>query len=151
MPGISVYPIPGTRANTLWGCLLIDEPGQKDEGSAGEMRTAPDIGRNSYCQCIHGKLFIPENSKLYPEIDRGELDKLLKDKLHLYHPEIGWVELPEVVCWKDLLAFYPPVARTITTPEKGIFLPARVHNFYIQAIPPEEMLEEMEEIGRAHV
>lgn len=139
LEGMDVYPIAGTTANTVWGCLLVPRRMDNDV----EWAWPADIGCNVYCQCIQDKLFLPENSRLYPQLSVAELDKTLKSKPHLFHPETGWVELPEPIRWRDLLVRPKMTDRTIITPEETIFIPSRVFAFYKQSLPYEEVLENM--------
>lgn len=134
---MDVYPIAGMTANTIWGCLLAPRKGV-------EWTWPADIGRSFYCQCIQDKLFLPENSRLYPQLSLEELDKIFRDKLHLFHPETGWVELPEPIRWKDLLIRPDMTDRAIITPEETPFIPSRVFAFYKQSLPYEEVLENMD-------
>ena len=107
---LDVYPVAGMVANTIWGCLLVP---QRDG------IWPADIGNNVYCQCIQEKLFLPENSRLYPQLSGKELDKVLKDKPHLFHPETGWVELPEPLRWKDQL-IHPDMADRARSEERRV-------------------------------
>ncbi|MBS1665123.1 MAG: hypothetical protein JST68_29020 [Bacteroidetes bacterium] len=127
---LTAYPVPGTTANSIWGCLLV----------LHEERNVR-IGKNDYCQCVRERLYLPENSRLYPELSAAELDRLLKDRPHLFHPETGWVELPEPVGWAKLLQLPAESERQIITPEATVFIPSRAHNFYRQSLPFEEVLE----------
>jgi len=132
---LDVYPVAGMMANTIWGCLLVP----RRDGT-----WPADIGINVYCQCIQEKLFLPGNSRLYPQLSVEELDKILKDKPHLFHPETGWIELPEPIRWKELLIHPDMTDRAIITPEETLFIPSRVFAFYKQSLPYEEVLENME-------
>jgi tetratricopeptide (TPR) repeat protein len=147
---LDVYPLAGMKANTIWGCLLaprLNEAGETGMGrrNGAEWIWPADIGSNVYCQCIQDKLFLPENSRLYPQLSVEELDRILKDKPHFFHPETGWVELPEPIRWKDLLVRPEMADRVIITPEETVFIPSRVFAFYKQALPYEEVLENMEQ------
>lgn len=129
-----VYPVAGTVANTIWGCLLVQKTDQP-----------VDPGSNVYCQCVRGKLFIPEHSRLYPELSAAELDKALKDRPNLFHPETGWIELPEPLEWSDLLVLPAGTNRTVITPEETVFIPSRAYTFYKQSLPIEEVLEGLDQ------
>ncbi|HXO75573.1 MAG TPA: hypothetical protein VN824_10070, partial [Puia sp.] len=133
---IDAYPVAGETANTIWGCLLVPRRGGI---------WPADIGRNIYCQYIQDKLFLPENSRLYPQLSPEELDKIFRGRLHLFHPETGWVELPEPIQWKELLVHPKMAGSTIITPEETVLIPSRVFAFYKQSIPYEEVLENMEQ------
>ena len=134
----ALYPIPGAVANSIWGCLLAPLV-----PLGGEPVWPDDPGSNVYCQCIQGRLFIPDNSRLYPQLSTTEIDRLLKDQLHFYHPETGWVLLPDPVQWRDVLV--RPVAGPghITTPAESVFVPSRATAFYKQSLSPEEALEDL--------
>ncbi|HTI91440.1 MAG TPA: hypothetical protein VL727_12680 [Puia sp.] len=133
---IDAYPVPGTTANTIWGCLLVP----RVDGI-----WPADIGSNVYFQGIQKKLFLPENCQLYPQLSLEEMEKIFSDKPHLFHPETGWVELPEPIRWKDLLVYPHMTGRTIITPEETVLAPSRVFAFYKQSLPYEEVLENMEQ------
>ncbi|WP_431215290.1 hypothetical protein ACQ86N_11600 [Puia sp. P3] len=128
----SFYPIAGEMANSVWGCLLV--PGD-------EFAWPEDPGSSPYCQCIGDRLFIPECSRLYPQLSIPELDRLLKDQLHFYHPETGWVQLPEPIQWRDVLVRPAKGDRNIVTPAASVYMPSRATAFYKKALSPEETLE----------
>ncbi|GGA89037.1 hypothetical protein [Puia dinghuensis] len=128
------YPLPGTRANSLWGCLLVPKEG----------RLPADIGRNSYCQRVHPLLYIPENSRLAPTLTPQQLDKMVKGTPHFFHPSIGWVELREPVDWVGVIN--PPrlAERMVTRPADTVVVPGAVRSFHILGLPPEEVLEKLD-------
>lgn len=128
------YGLPGTRANSIWGCIVIPMEG----------RMPREIGRNSYCQRVHPLLYIPENSELSPAIIGEELAGMLKDQLHIFHPAIGWVELDEPVNWEALID--PPLSmeKVPIRPEWPAAVPVTVHSFHIRGLPPEEVLERLD-------
>lgn len=137
LDSINVYPIPGAIANTIWGCLVT--------ARSGEVVRAENIGSNVYCQHLPGQLYIPANSRLHPQLSAAELDKMLKGLPHLFHPETGWVELPDPIRWQQLLMLPEAIHRTVTTPAETVFIPSRATAFYKQSIPPEEVLANLEE------
>lgn len=134
LAGVQCYGLPGTRANTLWGCMVIPLDG----------RMPGEIGRNSYCQRVHPQLYIPENSILTPAVTGEELTGMLKDRLHLYHPAIGWVELEEPVNWAELIEAPLSPGLAPIRPEAPVVMPMTVHSFHIQGLPPEEVLERLD-------
>jgi tetratricopeptide (TPR) repeat protein len=135
LPEIRVFPIPHQQPNSVWGCLVV----------AGIGRNKPDIGRNQFCQAVHGKLFIPEKSDLYPRLSDTELDKLLGGRLHVWHPAFGMVALEEEVDWKPFIQL--PQERTlfVTKPVGSIFIPRQVRTFMVKPPAPEESLQSLEE------
>ncbi|MBS1601333.1 MAG: hypothetical protein JST42_01605 [Bacteroidetes bacterium] len=140
----ALYPIPGETANSVWGCLLVPQ--------GGEVVWPDDTGANVYCQCIEGRLFIPANSRLYPQLSIIEFERLFKDRLHFFHPETGWVILPEPVQWRDVLVRPAACLRRITTPAESLAVPSRATAFYKQSLSPEDTLEDLaREFSRASV
>lgn len=132
---IRLFPIPGTSANSLWGCLVL-------------CHTKPDprlAGKHELCQMVTPKLLIPERAMLHPALSIHETDKLFPEHLHLFHPEFGLVELTEELDLKALLA--EPELRSfhVARPEKPVFIPGQVRSFRIKPLPPEEVLKQMEE------
>jgi tetratricopeptide (TPR) repeat protein len=124
------YPLPGVKANTVWGCLMT-----------GPMPA--DIGSNNLLQCAHGLLFLPEYCQLYPAVSEAELSRMLGGKMHLFHPEVGWVELPDAVDWKALTI--PSVRREglVRQPAEGVLAPSRVKSFQLYTTGPLDALNEM--------
>jgi tetratricopeptide (TPR) repeat protein len=129
-----VYPIPHTRANTIWGCLVV-WPVEKGKW---------DIGRNRFCQVVNQQLFIPEHCDLYPRLLAGELEKLLGGKKHILHPEFGWVELAEEIEWTTVIDRPQEQAAGITRPVSSLFIPTQIRTFQIKPMAPEASLEALE-------
>ena len=66
---ITVYPLAGTVANTVWGCLVLFD--------MEKIKIEP--GRNTCCQLVHRLLLIPERSTIFPALTPEELEKLLQN------------------------------------------------------------------------
>lgn len=132
---VATYPVSGLTPNSVWGCLVECELG----------RNLPEFGRNTPCQLAHGLVFLPEKTDLLPGASQEEISKLLLGKKHLFHPELGMVELPEPVRWEELIA--PPAAQPvfIRRPEPPVFIPKKVKGFQIFSPPPAEALKQLEE------
>lgn len=133
LEALTVYPVPGTKANTLWGCLVV----------SGTGINKTDIGRNSFCQLVSTTLYIPERSMLYPTLSAAETDKLFKGKKHVLHPEFGLVEL-EPVDWIELIEPPVEIARTVYEPAPAPFIPTEIKTFQINPVAPEEVLHTLE-------
>ena len=131
---IQCYGLPGVRANSLWGCMVIP--------IGGRMPAA--IGRNSYCQRVHPLLYIPENSLLSPAVTGEELTAMVGDRLHIFHPAIGWVELEEPVDWEALIELPLQADRMVRRPAAPAAIPMAIRSFYIKGLPPEEVLERLD-------
>ncbi|MES2132537.1 MAG: hypothetical protein V4506_09310 [Bacteroidota bacterium] len=132
---ISIYPLPGTIANTIWGCLVICR--QKTDSK--------QAGKHELCQMVMPGLFIPEKSTLYPLLSIHEIEKLFPANIHIFHPEFGLVELTEELNLEALIE--EPVLKSyhVTKPDKPVFIPKRIRSFQVKALTPEEVLKNMEE------
>ena len=137
---ISVYPLPYSTPNSVWGCLVILNQRQHVE----------DIGKNSYCQLVAGLLFIPDYTKLYPVVTDDELKKLLGDKQHILHPAFGFAELHSEIQWGSVIEDFSIDEVASVHPAKSIFIPREIKSFQIAPVPEEEILEKLREtIGDA--
>lgn len=132
---IKVYPLPDTKANTIWGCLVVFSSSDKHI----------DLGRNNYCQVVNHLLFIPEKSYLFPSVTDLEIEKLLAGQNHLLHPELGLIALTETVDWQSLIVAPLKQDVLITEPAPAVFIPMQVHSFQVKPVPPEEVLKNFEE------
>lgn len=137
--GISIrhfdtYAVPGVTPNTTGGCLLVPHAGTP----------LPDAGKNLYFQAVEGGMYIPPYTCLYPNISAGELKKLLGGKRFFFHPETGMAELPEAICWEDLVESAPDNTFSVKAPADGVSIPSEIRRLEVRALPPEETLEQME-------
>ncbi|MGV3539947.1 MAG: hypothetical protein ACO1OQ_09060 [Rufibacter sp.] len=132
---VEAYPVPDKFPNSVWGCFVLFKNG-----------TIPAaIGRNSYYQALRKNIFLPEYATLQPTLSEQELEKLFPRNLHLFHPEVGLVELEEPVNWLDLLELPEPQSIKAEKPAKGVFIPSTIKSFQVFELPPEEVLQKMEE------
>lgn len=134
LASVTVYPLPGLAANSVWGCLVV--------GKFEKQQI--DIGRNSFCQSIYHQVFIPEHSFLYPSLPAEEVTKLFKGKPHFLHPEIGLVELVEAVKWDSLFQTPELISMPIRRPELTAFIPSQIKTFHVKALRPEEALQSID-------
>ena len=131
---VSIYPIPGTIANTIWGCLVVT-------------KQAVDphlVGKHELCQLVTEKLFIPERTILHPPMNHSEIVNLFDTNIHILHPEFGLVELPEAIDMQTLIS--KPVMRSyyVTRPEDAVFIPEHVQSFQIKPMAADALLENLE-------
>ncbi|WP_394773510.1 hypothetical protein [Flavobacterium sp.] len=134
LDSIKVFPVPGIRANELFGCLIVF--------NQTEIKIA-DTGKNNFCQLASDKLFIPENSSLIPELTEEEWHKLFSEHYHFLHPEIGLVELMDEVNWSDLFLLSKPKQIEITEPSKTVSIPLFITSMRVE-IDQEKILESIE-------
>ncbi len=132
---VEVYPLPGLVANSNWGCLVFFK----------NVKEIKDIGKYEFCQLIDDKLFIPEQSQILPLLEKKELDRLFGSQRHLFHPEIGIVELSKPIDWLEVLDVPTERAVEVSRPMDSIYKPSKVKSFQVFAKPPEEVLKDLEE------
>lgn len=133
---VPVYALPGTAPNTLWGCFIIWPQEQWKHKALNAVEP---------CQCLHQLLFIPQYATTLPIIGAAETASLFSGKPHLLHPEIGLVPLQQPVNWASLLTL--PLQQTVTVikPAAPLFIPGKIQRAEIKALPPDEILTELEE------
>ncbi len=132
---LKIYPIPGTEANSIWGCLVI----------TGFKFEEKDIGRNEICQRVFPNLYIPEKSTLHPKLSVEDHQKLFSPDTHIFHPEFGLVELINDFNIIDLLKSPEEKFQFVFKPEEGIRIASGVKSFRIAAKPEEDILKALEE------
>ncbi|MES2514461.1 MAG: hypothetical protein V4580_09960 [Bacteroidota bacterium] len=132
---ITIYPIPGNTANTIWGCLLVIH----------RPFDVHNIGKHEACQKIADHIFIPEKSFLFPPVTATEIQSLFQSGIHVMHPDFGLVELTEELQTAHLLS--QPVMRSyfVARPARSVFMPQRIRSFQVKPIDAEDMLKHMED------
>jgi hypothetical protein len=131
---VNIYPLPGSTANSVWGCLL------ELPANAGRI----DTGKHIFCQVAAGLVFLPPFAVLNPVMTQEELHKLLKGERYAFHPETGWVLLPQPLDIGKHLLLPPPIAAEIRQPAKPVFVPVQVKSFQVRQPEPEQVLEAMD-------
>ncbi len=132
---VQVYPLPGTVAKSVWGCFVAVH---------GEL-TADMVGKKELCQRVFPNFYIPEKTKLTPSLSESDRAVLFPSALHLFHPEIGWAEQEATFDWTAHLELPAEKIRTIIQPENSVFIPQQIKSFQIKAVPPEELIKNLEE------
>lgn len=131
-----VYAVPGKKANSLWGCLVVPYPQQ----------ALPAItGNAEYCQLVHEQLFIAHYTTLYPVPDREELRKLLGPHLHFLHVDTGLVMLEQPIQWSEILLLPAMATEEVMVPAKGVYRPDTLRSMHIHVETPEETLTQFSE------
>jgi tetratricopeptide (TPR) repeat protein len=131
---LSVYPLPGTTTNSVWGCLVVC-PSEK-----GKI----EIGRNTWCQVVHNLLFFPEKAAVYPAISAAEANGLFGKSQYLMHPQIGLVALAERVDWTSVIQLPEHLSYTVTSPAAKPFFPAQVRSFQVKPVATDDLLQALE-------
>lgn len=89
---IQIYPIPGVKANSIFGCFVAFK---KDYNGKDER------GHTAF-QLYNNRIYIPLNSTISPKLEGGELSQVFKC-LTVFHPDFGFVELKEEIVWKEVI------------------------------------------------
>lgn len=124
------YAIPGSKPNSIWGCLLITE--QPDS-----RKLPPTV---TFVTTVGARLLIPAFAKLYPAASDEELQRLISGQC-LLHPETGLVLLESPLDWKKFLTLSEELPVRIRIPAAPVFMPAAIKRFEVAAPSPEEQLQ----------
>jgi len=119
---ITVFALPGTIANRIYGCLVVLDPGTKIK----------DIRQNQWLQIVNDRLFIPAYSIATPILSDQEWQKFFENKKSVLHPEFGFFELTDAINWAELLEMPQPVKIEIQTPAKAVFIPSAIQSLRIE-------------------
>jgi len=132
---LEAFPIPGTEPNSVWGCLLLlRKPIDKNV-----------VGRHALCQQINHRLYIPENTLLYPYLSEQEFRQLFEECPHFFHPILGLVELKNPIQWSRFVVSPTEEKVSITQPKEGVYVPRNIYAFQVIGKTPEEALKDLEE------
>lgn len=135
LAGIKIYPVPNVTPNSIWGCLLLSANSIDNiKGSSHEL-----------CQLVSNNLLIPERSIVYPATTDSELEKLFASGIHIFHPEVGLVELSEALDLEHMLSSPREIPVHITIPDEGERVPKSVRSFQVHRLSPEEILKNLTE------
>lgn len=130
---VSVYPVPSSSANVLYGCLIVFK----------NIPKKMDIGRNMFFQSIHNKLFIPENAIISPMISLEEIHQVFSEYYHVYHTDFGLVELAHEIDWMELVTDSKQVSVQVGIPSKSVFIPRSITSLRIE-VNEEEILKQLD-------
>ncbi|MBB4801937.1 tetratricopeptide (TPR) repeat protein [Flavobacterium nitrogenifigens] len=133
LDSIKVFPIPSSKANELFGCLVFNK----------NKISLTDIDKNNCCQLVENKLFIPEYTTIEPQLTKEEWTKLFSECYHFLHPDIGLVELDEEVNWNDLVEVSEERSINILEPSKTVSIPQFISSFRLE-VDAEKILENIE-------
>lgn len=134
LPGLSVYPLPGNTANSVWGCMVVFET----------TATPSPVCRYEFCQQVTQNLFIPEKSILFPPTVDKELQKLFSSGIFVMHPEFGTVQLGDPLDFRTIVEVPASTSINVTAPSEGLKIPGRIRSFQVHRVKPDEVLENMD-------
>jgi hypothetical protein len=132
---VKIYPLPGTKANTIFGCLLVLLRKQREL----------DLGKNEWCQEVSATFFIAGKSMLFPAMQKGEIDMLFGESTWFMHPEIGLVELTEELDLMQMVRLPQKETCQVVKPESGFFIPSEIKSFRLAPVKAEDTLAKLEE------
>lgn len=132
---VSVYPLPGMTANSVWGCLIVPQ----------SVISNLNLEQNEICQQVSPRFFIANKSELFPVMTAAELEKLFAHSGWLMHPEIGLVELKEILDVSKLITLPQSTSLRVISPESTPFIPKEIKSFQVAPVDVEKALEKLEE------
>lgn len=132
---VSVYPLPGLTANSVWGCLIVPQ----------SVISQLNLEQNEICQQVSPSFFIANKSELFPVMTVTELEKLFVQSVWLMHPEIGLVELKETLDVSKLITLPQGASLRVIRPESAPFIPKEIKSFQVAPVDVEKALEKLEE------
>lgn len=132
---VSVYPLPGLTANSVWGCLIVPQ----------SVISQLNLEQNEICQQVSSNFFIANKSELFPVMTVTELEKLFAQSVWLMHPEIGLVELKETLDVSKLITLPHEALLRVIQPESAPFIPKEIKSFQVAPVDVEKSLEKLEE------
>ncbi len=134
LSGVEVYPLAGTEANSIWGCLVILVSGKMPE----------ERGKHLPAQSVNDKIYLPVYTSLHPNISIEEVNAICKDKRYAFHPDFGLAELDNEVDWNSLLDESIENPLVVIAPADSVYIPWQLKRLMVKEVPPEEVLKQMD-------
>lgn len=125
------FAIPANSPNVLYGCFLIFNDYAPQE-----------IGRNAYFQCVDDRLFIPENTTFYPEINPEDWAQL-DSRFLIMHPEFGLVKLLEEIDWISIIQQPGTINKSVRRPLNGVSIPQKIKSYTVE-MDDEKVMETLQ-------
>jgi len=132
---IEIYPIPGTIANSIWGCFVI----------TSKKLTSQHVGKHELCQKVCANFFIPEHTTVTPVISETDQNSLFSTTPHICHPEFGFVQLEEKYNPTYYIETPTEKFRYVREPQPSVFIPKQIKSFQITPVSNEDILKKLEE------
>lgn len=117
---VESYAIPSDTPNILYGCFLIFND-----------QIPHDIGKNACFQSVNDRLFIPEHTTYYPEINPEDWEHL-DSQFIIMHPEFGLVKLSEEINWIALIQEPGKIEEIIRRPANGVHIPQNIESYTVE-------------------
>ncbi|MCE4067280.1 nicotinamide mononucleotide transporter family protein [Chryseobacterium gleum] len=128
---VKSFAIPANSPNVLYGCFLIFNDYAPQE-----------IGRNAYFQCVDDRLFIPENTTFYPEINPEDWAQL-DSRFLIMHPEFGLVKLSEEIDWISIIQQPGTINKSVRRPLNGVSIPQKIKSYTVE-MDDEKVMETLQ-------
>jgi tetratricopeptide (TPR) repeat protein len=131
---VTVYALPDTTANSIFGCLVLPSSSEDLEKNDRHLRVQEFVGL----------LYHPLRTEVLPQLEEQELLHLFKSKPYAFLPDIGLFELEAPVNWSEIIE--PPVSSNciVTVPTRGYTPPKEIKQMFLKEIPAKEVEERME-------
>lgn len=128
---VKSFAIPANSPNVLYGCFVIFNDYALQE-----------IGRNAYFQCVDDRLFIPENTTFYPEINPEDWAQL-DSRFLIMHPEFGLVKLLEEIDWISIIQQPGTINKSVRRPLNGVSIPQKIKSYTVE-MDDEKVMETLQ-------
>ncbi|QBJ87984.1 APC family permease [Chryseobacterium gleum] len=128
---VKSFAIPANSPNVLYGCFVIFNDYAPQE-----------IGRNAYFQCVDDRLFIPENTTFYPEINPEDWAQL-DSRFLIMHPEFGLVKLSEEIDWISIIQQPGTINKSVRRPLNGVSIPQKIKSYTVE-MDDEKVMETLQ-------
>lgn len=132
---LRIYPLPGKEPNSVWGCLVLLN-GSTYFNESGKLEA---------CQRVDPYFHISENARVTPTLTEDDSRRLFGEKIHVFHPDVGYACLEEQFKPVDVLKSPKERYRYIFQPETSVSRPGSIKSFRLVAPPEEDTLKNLEE------
>lgn len=128
---VRFYPVPGTKANTVSGILMLSSKVNSEQ-----------LSRYTKIYCASASFYLPLGSQLSPRLSEKVILERFGSTPHFFHPVYGLIELKELTDWSTFLDINP-IEIASSKPEPGPESPTKLGAYYIREVDPEESLKSL--------
>ncbi len=130
-----IFPISGLKANSVWGCLVMCELGQKKV----------NLRNLTSAHTYNSQLIIPEKMDVHPVLGKEDIRLLFSSRRYVMHPDFGLYELEEPMDVTDYLNGQDLEEKDTLAPIKFEGIDHRIKSYRIEAKPKEDLAMELKD------
>jgi len=127
---LKLYGLPSRRANVTWGCLVM---------TAEELSTDRLGPLASACRLANGRLVVPANAVVVPELTDDDLERLFRDDAYVLHPEFGLFKLTEPLDLRENFSSGEVPTENSLRPADHSVPSGKILSFSVAATPREDI------------